>query len=205
MRLLYVVASPRGMRSHSQAIADAFIEAWRKYNSGSSVVALNVFEADLPPFDGEAVEARYLVQSGKEANATHQEAWGRVAALAEDFKSFDRYVIASPMWNYNLPYRLKQYLDLIFQPRITFMTGEEERERAAAKKACFLLARGGEYPAGCPSDFQRPYLEHVFGLMGLKPERLSWIMVEPTGGPGEKVKAMHTAKIAEALTTAKDF
>ena len=205
MKLLYIVASPRRARSHSQAIADAFIEAWRKYNSGSSVVALNVFEADLPPFDAEAVEGRYLVQSGKQAGDSSREAWGGAAALAEEFKSFERYVIASPMWNYSLPYRLKHYLDLIFQPRITFMTGEEDKARAAAKKACFLLARGGEYPIGCPSDFQRPYLEYLFSMMGLRPENMSWIMVEPTGAAAEKVKAMHTAKIAEALTIAKDF
>lgn len=217
MRLLYIVASPRGARSHSQAIADAFIEAWRRYSSGSSVTTLNVFEADLPPFDGEAVEARYRVKNalepdvangpGKvdEAGQAQYEAWGRIAALAHEFKSYDRYVIASPMWNYNLPYRLKHYLDIVFQPGITFMTDEADRERAACKKACFLLARGGEYPPACPTDFQRPYLAHLFGQMGLQPDNLNWIMVEPTGAAPDKVKAMHTARIAEALTIAKDF
>jgi len=40
----------------------------------------------------------------------------QVVEIANRFISADRYLIAAPMWNSGIPYRLKQYIDLIHQP-----------------------------------------------------------------------------------------
>ncbi len=65
-KLLYIQASPRVGRSHSIAAADAFVETYREANPGHEVVTLNVFEADLPAFDGLAVQAKYAILHGKQ-------------------------------------------------------------------------------------------------------------------------------------------
>ena len=57
--LLYIKASPRGDRSYSGAVADAFIETYSKAHPGDPVTTLDVFYDDLPAFDFEAVTAKY--------------------------------------------------------------------------------------------------------------------------------------------------
>ena len=204
MKLLYIQASPRVMRSHSKAIADAFVEAWGRFNTGSKVDVHNVWEMALPEFDGLGVEARYLVGAGKEASPEHKEAWGKVSKFAENFISYDRFVIASPMWNYHVPYKMKQYLDVVIQPGITFMREDEEYKRALAqKKAALFLARNGTYSEGSPLDFQKPYFTTALKMMGLTNN--NFILIEGTGGKPEAVKQMHTEKINEALVLAKEF
>ncbi len=204
MKLLYIQASPRLMRSHAKAIADAFVEAWSKFNPDAKVVRKNLFETHLPDFDGVAVDARYMVGAGKTVTPEQQQAWDKVRKISEDFASFDRYVIASPMWNFGLPYKLKHYLDLVIQPRITFKnTDQAYLDSLKQKKVLLFLSRGGKYPEGSPVDFQRPYLAHVFNMMGLS--NTTCVAIEPTVSDPESVRKMHTEKINEALQLAKGF
>lgn len=204
MKLLYIQASPRTMRSHSKAIADAFVDAWGRFNSGAKVDVHNIWEMDLPEFDGLAVEARYLVGAGKEASEEHRASWGKIAGFAENFIGYDRFVIASPMWNYLMPYRMKHYLDIVIQPRITFMRQDQAyKDAVKRKKTALFLARSGTYPEGSPADFQKPYFKQALNMMGLVNNH--YILIEGTGGKPEEVKAMHTAKINEALVLAKEF
>lgn len=204
MKLLYIQASPRLMRSHAKAIADAFVEAWRKFNPDSTVAQKSLFEIDLPEFYGDAVDARYLVGAGLPSTQEQKDAWAAVKTYADEFAGYDRYVIATPMWNFGLPYKLKHYLDLVIQPKITFMREDDAYKQAAAqKKVALFLSRGGQYQEGSPVDFQRPYLAHALSVMGLS--NTHWVLVEPTITDKAQVREMHTKKINEALQLAKEF
>jgi FMN-dependent NADH-azoreductase len=60
MRLLNIESSPRGLRSASIAISNAFIEAYRKVCPEEVLVdTLNVWDEKLPDFDQEAIGAKY--------------------------------------------------------------------------------------------------------------------------------------------------
>ena len=54
-RLLYIQASPRGQRSYSVRVADAFVDAYKKKNPNDEVETINIFEESLPTFDGFAL------------------------------------------------------------------------------------------------------------------------------------------------------
>ncbi|MDL2285803.1 NAD(P)H-dependent oxidoreductase, partial [Desulfovibrio sp. OttesenSCG-928-F07] len=179
MKMLYIQASPRLMRSHSKAIADAFVEAWKRFNPEAKVVTKTLFELELPEFNEEVATARFLAGAGKAMTPEQQSAWGQVKTLAEEFAGFDRYCIATPMWNFSLPYKLKHYLDLVIQPGITFNNQSDEYKNAVKnKKVALFLARGGQYPEGSPIDMQKPYLAHALKMMGLT--NTHWVLVEPT-------------------------
>ena len=60
-KLLYIKASPRGRRSQSIAVADAFVEAYKQKRPEDEIVALNLFDVWLPDFDGLAVQAKYTI------------------------------------------------------------------------------------------------------------------------------------------------
>jgi len=187
-RLLYIQASPRGQRSHSVAVTDAFIEAYEQKHPDDEIVILNVFDEPIPNFDGLAVQAKYTILHGKPHSEIEQEVWKNVEQVIEQFTSADKYVLAVPMWNFSIPYRLKQYIDLLVQPGYTFSYSPEAGYEGlvSGKPMLAVFSRGGEYPPGSEAeafDLQTKYIELIFGFMGFKDIRS--VVVEPTlqGGP----------------------
>lgn len=104
--LLYIQASPRGGRPHSIALADAFVKSYHEKNPDDDIVTIDLFKADLVPFDGLAVQAKYTILHGQEHSQEELDAWKAIEAVIEEFKSADKYVLAVPMWNFGIPYRL---------------------------------------------------------------------------------------------------
>lgn len=204
-RLLYIQASPRIQRSHSIAVADAFVAAYEREHADDEVVTVNLFEASIPAFDGLAVQAKYTILHGESHSAEETQAWKSVEKVIEQFKSADKYVLAVPMWNFNIPYRLKQYIDILVQPGYTFSYSPEKGyEGLVAGKPLFAVyARGGEYSSSGEAqalDMQRKYIELILGFIGFKDVRS--VVVEPTlqGGP-DVVKA----RVREAIDRAKEM
>ena len=127
-KLLYIQASPRAERSKSIAVGNAFVKTYQKAHPGDDVETLNVFKADLLAFDGLALQAKYTILHGKEHSQEELSAWKAVEAVIEQFTSADKYVFAVPMWNFSIPYRLKQYIDIKTQPenlRAMYETAEQ--------------------------------------------------------------------------------
>jgi FMN-dependent NADH-azoreductase len=182
-KLLYIQASPRGKRSHSIAVADAFIEAYEQKHPDDEIVTLNVFDASIPNFDGLAVQAKYTILHGQPHSKEELQVWKNVEEVIEQFTSADKYVLAVPMWNFGIPYRLKQYIDLLVQPGYTFSYSEDTGYQGlvVGKPILAVYARGGEYPPGSGTeafDLQTKYIELIFGFIGFKDIRS--VVVEPT-------------------------
>ncbi len=204
-KLLYTQASPRSRRSHCIAVADAFIETYQQKHPDDEVVTLNVFDASIPDFDGLAVQAKYTILHGKSHSEEELQAWKNVEKVIEQFTSADKYVIAVPMWNFNIPYRLKQYIDLIVQPGYTFSYSQDKGYEGlvVGKPMLAIYARGGQYPAGSEAevfDLQTKYIELIFRFMGF--EDISSLIVEPTLQGGPEVTEL---KRQEAVDKAKEM
>jgi len=202
-RLLYIQASPRGKRSHCIAVADAFMETYKQKHPHDEIVTVNVFDASMPDFDGPAVQAKYAILHGRPHSEEEQEVWKKVEGVIEQFTSSDKYVLAVAMWNFGIPYRLKQYIDLLVQPGYTFRFSEEKGYEGlvVGKPMLVVYARGGEYPPGTAAeafDFQKKYVELIFGFVGF--EDIRSVVVEPTlqGGPdvaeAKRQKAINKAR-----------
>jgi FMN-dependent NADH-azoreductase len=77
------------------------------------------------------------------------------------------------MWNFQIPWYLKRWLDCVVQARLTFGVSEAGYEGLLKGRACVILTtRDGMYGPGSPMeslDFQLPYLKHILGFMGLGP------------------------------------
>ena len=208
-RVLYIQASPRGKRSHCITVADAFVEAYKQKHPDDDIVTLNVFEASIPNFDGPAVQAKYTILHGKSHSKEELQAWKEVEKVIEQFTSADKYVLAVPMWNFSIPYRLKQYIDLLVQPGYTFSYSKDigYQGLVVGKPMLVVYARGGEYPVGTEAeafDLQTKYIELIFGFMGF--EDICSVVVEPTlqGGP-DVAEARRQAAIGEVQKIGADF
>jgi FMN-dependent NADH-azoreductase len=46
--------------------------------------------------------------------------WERIQSLIQRFQNADRIVLGTPMWNFGLPYKLKQLIDLVAQRNYLF-------------------------------------------------------------------------------------
>lgn len=206
--LLYIKASPRSDQSYAIAVADAFLDAYERSHPDDQTTSLDVFYDDLPAFDFEAVSAKYKLLQGRPHDEHDRKIWDRIVDLIDDFKAADKYVIATPMWNYSIPYRLKQYIDLIVQPGLTFAARPDGTYEGLIKGKPLLLvcAQGGSYLSETPEeayDFQKRYLEKLFGFIGF--ENIRSIVVHSTlMGPQAAAKSK-AAAIDRARELAKDF
>jgi len=203
--ILYLKASPRTDCSYSIAVADAFVESYRNAHPDDQIKTIDLFEEPLPAFDLAAATAKYKIMHGQEHSADDQKVWAEIVSAIEEFKSADKYVLAVPMWNFSIPYRLKQYIDIIVQPGLTFtVTDSGGYEGLVKDKSVFIVyARGGDYPQGSGAesyDLQKKYLELILNFIGLTDIRS--VVVEPTLAAGADTAKQ---KRAEAVEKAKQM
>ena len=189
-RLLYIQASPRGKLSNCITVADTFIEAYRQKHPDDEIATLNVFDTPIPDFDGLVVQAKYTILHGKPHSQAELKAWMNIEKTIEQFISADKYVLAVPMWNFSIPYRFKQYIDLIVQPGYTFNYSPEKGYQGlvVGKPLLAVYARGGEYTVGSGTetfDLQTKYINLIFGFIGFKDIRS--VVIEPTLQAGPDV------------------
>jgi FMN-dependent NADH-azoreductase len=160
-----------GELSFSTRAAKAFVDAYAGAHPGDSVEVLDLWKTELPQFDFTAASGKYKIMRGLPHAGDEARAWEGVVRLIEHLKSADKVLVSAGMWNFSIPYRLKQYLDVIIQPGYTFSFDPEKGYSGlvTGKPLQLILASGGEYPGGSPAaglDFQKPYLEMIFGFIG---------------------------------------
>lgn len=204
--LLHIKASPRGERSHSSTMANRFIAALQDRDADLEVTELNVWQADLPSFDGALLAAKYARLAGRAFSIDEAQAWAQIEALVSDLEASDMVLISSPMWNLSIPYRLKHYIDLVTQPGLSFtfdpQTGYTPLLRPRPVVA--ILASSGDFSDG-PSwdrpDLASPYIRQALKFIGLADAEI--VAVGPTVGRPEIVTAA-AERAGQALDTLAD-
>ena len=184
MRVLNIVASPRGERSASILIADAFLEELWTTHPDVEVDTLDVWAEDLPEFDRAASTAKFKATRDADLEPGEAQVWKRITDLAARFARADRIVIGVPMWNWAYPYKLKQLIDLVTQRDLLFtVQGDTIGPGIDVPLGLALLVRGQAYPewGGRPSaefDHQSSYIEFWLRLIGVHEVRT--LVVEHT-------------------------
>jgi len=195
--------------SYSEAVAEAFIESYLQSHANDKIKVINLFEKKLPEFDFKATSAKYKILHSKKHTPADQKIWADIVSVIEEFKSADKYVLAVPMWNFSIPYRLKQYIDIIVQPGHTFTVNKDGGYEGLVKnKPVFIAyARGGEYKSGTDAeafDLQKKYLELILGFIGFSD--IHSLVVEPTLAAGPDVaKQKRDEASKKAKKMAKEF
>ena len=198
-KLLYIEASPRKDRSASISVAKLFEDEYKKSHPNDTIELVDLWHQELPHFDGEVIEAKYALMHNKPHTESQKKAWKGVEELIAKFKSADKYLISLPMWNFGIPYKLKQYIDVLVQPSYTFTVSPTEGYKGlvTGKPVTVIYARGGAYGAETGAqqlDLQKGYMDIILGFIGFKDIRS--LIIEPTlaGGPEGKEKALNKAK-----------
>ena len=173
MKILEIQSSPRGEFSDSITLTKSFIETCKSYNSSIVVDTLNVWHERLPEFDYEAIGAKYKAVKHKTMTEAESKVWQRIQTMIQRFQNADRIVLGTPMWNFGLPYKLKQLIDLVAQRNYLFSyDGKQYGPLLNVEKAVVVCTRGSRFLEGTPIpprfDHQTPYLDFWLQLVGVR-------------------------------------
>jgi FMN-dependent NADH-azoreductase len=173
VKLLEIQSSPRGESSDSITLTKSFIEACKSDDSSIVVDTLNIWHEQLPEFDHDAIGAKYKAVKHETMTEAESSVWERIQLLIRRFQSADRIVLGTPMWNFGLPYKLKQLIDLVAQRNYLFTyDGKQYGPLLNVEKAVAVYARGSRYLEGTPIppsfDHQAPYLDFWLRLVGVR-------------------------------------
>lgn len=198
MRLLHIVASPRGERSRSRAIADHFID----HLDVAEVALLDLWSADLPELDGAMLESRYRLIHGQPVELGFEEQWDELRTRVCHLLSFDLWLFSTPMWNFGLPYRLKHYIDLVIQPTMAFTNDRSGAVTPHGRdKVAVLIGAGAlDIRPGSPLealDFSLAHLAQCLHVYFGVPE-IHQIRAVPTFGDRATVEQAMASARAEA-------
>lgn len=207
-KLIYVKASPRKDRSHSSRVAQQFVDSYRVTHSKDTIEKLDLWNMDLPSFDGDTIDAKYAVMHKNSQTEGEEKAWGRVTTMFKQFADGDKYLFSVPMWNFGIPYRLKHYIDILTQPGLAFNVNPEGGYigLVTGKPVVVVYSSGGAYRPGSGAeayDLQKPYLRTWFQFIGFKDIRE--IVVDGTLGDPTKAKQIEASCLKEASEIAKNY
>ena len=94
------------------------------------------------------------VMTGRVPEGAEKEAWDEITVVANRFIAADRYLLAVPMWNIGIPYRLKHYIDIIHQPGLTWGLNPKTGFIGLLKnKHATIVLTSGAYAPGTPPGF----------------------------------------------------
>ena len=201
-KLLYIKASPRDGASRSVAVSDAYLAALLAKDPTIEVDVLDPWTAGLPEFDGDRANAKLTVFGGGTNEGEQATRWDEIVAIAERFISADRYLFAIPMWNGGIPYKLKQYIDIIHQPGLTFGFDPAKGYFGLLEgKQATLVYTSGAFSEAFPSpafgiDHQSSYMLAWLNQAGVTD--LTEIRYQPTILTGDPEGDFSRAKAAAA-------
>ena len=183
MKINYIECSPRGERSHSTKIAQAYIEQAKKNIPDLELNHINPWSLNLPEFDGDMLNAKYSVIRGTDPSADEVSAWSNVKNIFDEFNNADHYLFSVPMWNFNIPYKLKHYIDIITQPGMSWSYTPEDGYQGLMtdKTATIIYSTGDGYGEGTgfeSYDMQKPYVNLWLTFLGFK--KIEKVVVDRT-------------------------
>lgn len=164
--LLVVETSPRGNSSISRNMTRRFVAEWQVTHPDGIVVDRDLTETELPFVDAQWLAAYF---TPAEHHSPEMKETLRVShELVAEILAADHILIATPVYNYNVPASLKSWVDHIVRKGMTL--GFDGKGLVTGKTATVLIASGGVYTEGSPirdRDIATQYLRLILGVIGI--------------------------------------
>lgn len=192
-RLLVVETSPRGDYSISRHMTRRFVVEWRAAHPGGTVVQRDLAETDLPFVNAPWLQAYFT--PAEQHSPEMKAALRQSDELVAEILAADHIVIATPVYNYNIPASLKAWVDHIVRKGLTL--GVDGSGLVTGKTATVLIASGGVYTKGSPirdRDIATQYLRLILRVIGIND-------VTIVSGGGAKAVDMRETTMDAFITT----
>ena len=172
--LLHISASPRGEDSQSLRLAATFLDTYRTIHPGAEIDEWDLWDGSLPAFGPAAARAKMTVFGGGTPQGEEGEAWHAAIEAFARFDAADRILFSVPMWNFGVPYVLKQFIDVVSQPGRVFgvdpVTGYQHLLAGRGKRAAVVYTSAVWGPGLGPefgADFQAPFFTGWLNWTGI--------------------------------------
>lgn len=187
MKTLLITAHPNTEeQSTSRKLSRVFIEAYKTANPTEEIKEIDLYNYDVNFLQASDIEKMF---SGKD---------NRALEVAKEFAAADKYVIASPMWNLNIPAILKAYIDYVSYVGVTFKYTENGPIGLLEnKKALYILSTGGFYSQAPAYNMGKTYIESILGFLGV--EDVQTVMLEGTNAVAPDVAAENFNQVSKQL------
>lgn len=165
-QLLVVETSARGSASISRQLTKRFSSNWQKSNPTGKIVTRDLAIDELPHVTMPWLSAYFTPPHAQTPEMTAQLRLSDT--LVAEVLAADELVIATPVYNYNIPASLKAWVDHIVRKGTTL--GFDGKGLLSDKKATVIIASGGVYSGNSPIEhlnFAPRYLESILNVLGI--------------------------------------
>lgn len=181
-KLLIINAHPDfdSNTSASLNVLNYFLKVYKENHSKDEVIEkINLYEDEVPLLDKNVLSAWRKQAEGKELTNQEKEITNRMNEILKQFKSADKYVIVYPLHNFNIPSKLKDYMDNIMISRETFKyteTASDNGRRSVGllndgRSMVIIQASGSIYTNNdyyTEVEYSHKFLKSMFHLIGIE-------------------------------------
>jgi FMN-dependent NADH-azoreductase len=174
-KILVINASANIQDSFSRRLSENFVGNLNSIGYAYDICFRDLADSHIPHISQRWIEADRKLPI--ERTSEDREELRLSDKLIEELHHADIIVLASPMYNWSVPGSLKAYIDQVMRFNETFTAGSHKDGRPYSglleNKVLYLLfSRGSQgYDKGERNeqmDFQSPYLQMVFRIMGVE-------------------------------------
>ncbi|MCK1720755.1 NAD(P)H-dependent oxidoreductase [Bradyrhizobium sp. 141] len=207
VKLLHLCCSPRA-DSFSSAGARVFLDSFGRARPDWDLDVMDIWRERMPEFSGPIVEAKYARMKGQAFNDAQRDGFAEAERMALRLSLADRVLISTPMWNFSIPYKLKQWFDIIVQPGLTFRFDPSQGYLPLLKDrpTLVILASGSDFATGMNRgriDMATPYLRDILRFIGIDDVR--FVPIGPTTGPQQPIEAARERAHRRLAAMARNF
>jgi FMN-dependent NADH-azoreductase len=175
-KLLVINAHPEvdSTSSFSLNVLNYFLKMYKERHSNDEVIEqINLYNDVIPMIDQTVLSAWGKQRNGEELTSEEQEITGHMNEVLQQFKSARKYVIAYPLHNFNIPSKLKDYMDNIMIARETFKYTENGSVGLLKDGRSMIVIQGSGaiYTNNdwyTEVEYSHKYLKSMFNFLGIE-------------------------------------
>lgn len=167
--LLKIDVSPRGDHSVSRKVGDQLLAHFQQSFPGSTVVTRDLATTQIPFVDLPWIGAAYTPQEAR--TPEHREALRLGDEFIAELRAAEHILLTTPMYNFQVPARLKAWIDHVVRVGETFKVSPEGQYTGLLenKAVIVVIASAADYSAPPMDSYnaEKAYLRQIFGFIGI--------------------------------------
>ncbi|MDA2309719.1 FMN-dependent NADH-azoreductase [Bacillus cereus group sp. BfR-BA-01511] len=141
--------------------------------NNETIEQINLYDDVVPMIDKTVLSAWEKQGNGQKLTDEEQKVTERMSEILQQFKSANTYVIVLPLHNFNIPSKLKDYMDNIMIARETFKYTETGSVGLLkdGRRMLVIQASGGIYTNDdwyTDVEYSHKYLKAMFNFLGIE-------------------------------------
>lgn len=175
-KLLIINAHPEveSTSSVSLNVLNHFKNVYKELQSEDEVIEqIDLYSDEVPMINKIVLNAWAKLAKNQELTNEEKEVTNRMSAVLQQFKSANKYVIVLPLHNFNVPTKLKDYMDNILIAKETFKYTENGSIGLLKDGRSMLVIQGsgGIYTNNdwyTEVEYSHKYLKSMFNFIGIE-------------------------------------